>query len=55
MSAAHSIKGAAASLGILGINEIATQIEEDSRAGALDVARDKIDDLRSLLTELQGS
>jgi len=55
MSAAHSIKGAAASLGILGINEVATQIEEDSRAGGLEVARDKMDDLRSLLTELQGS
>ncbi len=31
--AAHSIKGAAASLGILGIREIALAIEEESRGG----------------------
>jgi len=51
--AAHSIKGAAASLGILGIQEIALQVEEDSRAGGLDVAREKYQLLQSLLTELQ--
>ena len=55
MSAAHSIKGAAASLGILGINEIAAQIEEDSRAGELDRASDKMDVLKSLQAELQAS
>ncbi|MGB3212651.1 MAG: Hpt domain-containing protein [Desulforhopalus sp.] len=52
--AAHSIKGAAASLGILGINEIATQVEEDSRNGGLDVARDNIEVLQSMLIELQN-
>ncbi len=51
--AAHSIKGAAASLGILGIHEIALQVEEDSRAGGLDVAREKCQILQSLLTELR--
>jgi histidine phosphotransfer protein HptB len=50
--AAHSIKGAAASLGILGINEIATQIEEDSRAGGIDAAREKFEPLQLLLAEL---
>lgn len=50
--AAHSMKGAAASLGILGINEIATQVEEDSRAGGLDVAREKFGALQLLLAEL---
>jgi HPt (histidine-containing phosphotransfer) domain-containing protein len=52
--AAHSIKGAAASLGIVGINEIAMQVEEDSRGGGLDVAREKLEVLQSLLAELQA-
>ena len=51
--AAHSIKGAAASLGILGIHEIAIQIEDDSRAGGLVVAREKIEVLKLLLAELK--
>ncbi len=50
--AAHSVKGAAASLGILGINEIARQVEEDSRAGGLDVAREEFETLQLLLAEL---
>ncbi|NOR23167.1 MAG: Hpt domain-containing protein [Desulforhopalus sp.] len=53
MGAAHSIKGAAASLGILGIHETALQVEEDSRAGGVDVAREKVEVLQSLLTDLQ--
>jgi HPt (histidine-containing phosphotransfer) domain-containing protein len=51
--AAHSIKGAAASLGILGIHEIALEVEEDSRAGGLDIAREKYPLLQSLLIELR--
>jgi HPt (histidine-containing phosphotransfer) domain-containing protein len=54
MGAAHSIKGAAASLGILGIQEIATEVEEDSRAGGVDVGREKFEVLQSLLAELQA-
>ena len=54
MGAAHSIKGAAASLGILGIHEIALQGEEDSRGGGLEVARKNYEVLQSLLTELQA-
>ena len=50
--AAHSIKGASASLGIIAINEIAKIVEEDSRAGGLDVARDNFEVLQSLLAEL---
>lgn len=53
MAAAHSIKGAAASLGILGIEELAMQIEKDSRAGGLDIARQQIVALQSLLQELK--
>jgi histidine phosphotransfer protein HptB len=52
--AAHSIKGAAASLGILGIQEIAMQVEDDSREGGMAVAREKLEVLRSLLAELQA-
>jgi len=50
--AAHSIKGAAASLGIMGIHDIAKRVEEDCRAGGLDVARDNFGVLQALLTEL---
>ena len=53
-AAAHSIKGAAASLGIVGIHEIALQVELDGSAGGLDVARAKIEELRSLLVQLQA-
>ncbi len=52
-NAAHSIKGASASLGIHGINEIAQQVEEDSRGGGLEIAREKIEMLQALLLELQ--
>jgi HPt (histidine-containing phosphotransfer) domain-containing protein len=51
--AAHSIKGAAASLGILGIHEIALAIEEDSRAGGLAIAHTQLALLRALREELQ--
>lgn len=53
-AAAHSINGAAASLGLVGIHEIALQVEEDSRAGGLDVARAKIVELQALLAELKA-
>lgn len=53
-AAAHSIKGAAASLGIVGIHEIALQVEEESLAGGVDVARAKIEDMQALLAELQA-
>jgi HPt (histidine-containing phosphotransfer) domain-containing protein len=53
-AAAHSIKGAAASLGIIGIRDIASEIENDSRAGSLASAHDRIDDLDLLLQQLQN-
>jgi HPt (histidine-containing phosphotransfer) domain-containing protein len=52
--AAHSIKGAAASLGILGIHEIALVIEEESRAGGLEIARSKLSLLKSMREELEN-
>lgn len=51
-SAAHSIKGAAASLGIQGITDAAFKIEEDSREGSLGVAEENLPELKSLLSEL---
>lgn len=52
--AAHSIKGAAASLGIQGIHEIALDIEEESRAGGLGIARTKLPLLKSMREDLEG-
>lgn len=52
-SASHSIKGAAASLGIDGIREIAIGIEADSRNGSLVVAKEKVQDLEGMLLQLQ--
>jgi len=49
---AHSIKGAAASLGIKGINEVALIVEESSRTGDLEVAREQLPLLQTLLDEL---
>lgn len=54
MAAAHSIKGAAASLGMVGVNELALQIEKDSRAGGLDLARENFFVLQALLPEIQA-
>lgn len=50
--AAHSIKGAAQSLGINGISDIAREIEEDSREGGIAVAKNSIDTLKELMSEV---
>ncbi len=52
-SAAHSIKGAAASLGVDGIRDLTMKIEADSREGSFLVAKEKIADLDELLSQLQ--
>lgn len=52
-AAAHSIKGAAASLGIEGIRDVALDIESDSRNGSCDIAGKRLDDLHELLEHLQ--
>ena len=51
-SAAHSIKGASASLGIAGINEVAVAIENDSKNGGTSVAQDQVPVLHGMLKEL---
>ncbi len=53
-SAAHSIKGAAASLGIEGIKDVVLEMEKDSRAGGVDVAKKLLVDLENLLVELKN-
>lgn len=50
--AAHSIKGAAASLGVLGISAVAQRVEADSRDGGLELAAEKLDQLKDLLRQL---
>ncbi len=52
--AAHSIKGAASSLGIQGLNDVALLVEEDSRDGGFEVAANNIDNLQELLTQLKA-
>lgn len=49
---AHSIKGAAASLGLLAIRDLAKDIEEDSRSGSLGVASEKMAELGELKNAL---
>lgn len=50
--AAHSIKGAASSLGIQGINDVALLIENDSREGGLSAAESNLDALKDLMNQL---
>ncbi len=52
-SASHSIKGAAASLGVDGIREITMKIETDSRSGSLIIAKEQLANLEDLLQQLQ--
>jgi len=52
-SAAHSIKGAAASLGIEAIRDVALAIEKDGKEGKIDDAVQRFPDLETLLTELK--
>ncbi|MBI5556070.1 MAG: Hpt domain-containing protein [Deltaproteobacteria bacterium] len=53
--AAHSIKGAAASLGIEGIKCVAADLERAGRLGDLDGAKALLPDLESLLKQFQAS
>jgi HPt (histidine-containing phosphotransfer) domain-containing protein len=52
-SAAHSIKGAAASLGIEAIRELALAIEKDGKEGKIDAAAQRFPELEGLLVELK--
>ena len=50
VAAAHSIKGAAASLGIEGVRLLAKEMEDAAREGTVDFALAKKDELAALLT-----
>lgn len=50
---AHSIKGAAASLGIDGIRELTELMESDSRDGSLTVTVELLPQLEKLLAQVQ--
>jgi len=52
-SSAHSIKGAAASLGFLGIREVTEAMEADCREGSITVITEKVNELEELLDLLQ--
>ena len=54
MRAAHSLKGAAASLGIEGIRQLAHAMEADGRNNSVDVAREKLTDMGDLLEQLKS-
>ncbi|WP_456384630.1 Hpt domain-containing protein [Desulfolithobacter sp.] len=51
--AAHSIKGASASLGIDAIRELALAMEEDARQGSISVASNRLAELEELLLQVQ--
>ncbi len=52
IAAAHSLKGASASLGIEGIRLLAMEIEENAREKTLNSAMEKVDALAELLVQL---
>ncbi|ADW17956.1 Hpt domain protein [Desulfobulbus propionicus DSM 2032] len=52
--AAHSLKGAAASLGIEGIRQLAMTMETDARQGSLAVAQEKLSLMAELLDQLKN-
>jgi len=52
--AAHSLKGASASLGIEGIRQLAMTMESDARNNSVTVARDNLVALNELLGQLSS-
>jgi HPt (histidine-containing phosphotransfer) domain-containing protein len=52
--AAHSIKGASASLGVEGVRKIAAELEKESRAGDLSQGKDLAASLAVLLKAFEG-
>jgi HPt (histidine-containing phosphotransfer) domain-containing protein len=52
--AAHSLKGAAASLGIEGIRQLAFDMEADGRNNSVTVAREKLTAMGELVEQLKN-
>ncbi|WP_136808337.1 Hpt domain-containing protein [Desulfosediminicola flagellatus] len=53
-AAAHSIKGAASSLGIEGITEVTRRIEDDGKSGSIEEAVHLIPQLDHMLQEIMN-
>jgi len=53
MRAAHSLKGAAATLGIEGIRQVSMAMENDGRNNSVTVARENLNTLIELLDQLK--
>lgn len=51
--AAHSLKGASASLGIEGIRQLAMAMEVDARAASMRVAQERLGEMEELLAQMQ--
>lgn len=51
--AAHSLKGASASLGIEGIRQVAMAMEGDARAASLRIAQERLGEMEELLAQMQ--
>ncbi len=54
MRAAHSLKGAAATLGIEGIRQVSMEMETDARNNSVAVAKENISTLVELLEQLKN-
>ncbi len=54
VQAAHSLKGASASLGIEGIRQVAMAMEADARAASLRVATERLGEMEELLAQMQA-
>jgi len=54
MRAAHSLKGAAATLGIEGIRQVAMAMENDGRTNSVTVAKENLGTLIELLDQLKS-
>lgn len=52
--AAHSIKGAASSLGIEGIAELVKKIEEEAKGGGVATAKENLEQLDEMLAEINA-
>lgn len=50
--AAHSIKGAAASLGVEGIRQISYEMEKAGRAGDVEIVKQKLPELEAFVAQL---
>ena len=51
--AAHSLKGAAASLGIEGVRQVAAEMEADARQNSITIAQEKLSFMADLLGQLK--